>query len=499
MKKTLLVLGVLVIAPVSLTLILTTNRVSAQKKIGLHITPVRREGGFVAGRVLVKFHSNIGLDYARQVIAALGTRDADEIPGTGIHIIELPYQANEAAFANSFLERPEVEFAELDRLLPAQQIVPNDPLFPSWFLQKINAAQAWTISTGSSNVIIAILDTGVEANHADLTSKIIPGRNIYNNNSDTSDLIGHGTAVAGVAAAASNNGIGVSSVAWGCPIMPVRISDPTGMATASNIASGLSWAADHGARVANISYYVTGSKTISSAAKYFQGKGGVVVTASGNYSMVESAPDDPYMLTVGATDSQDVLYAYSNRGSNLDLVAPGNNTTTLLGGQYGAGGGTSFASPVVAGVVALIFSINPSLTPAEVSEIVKQYSDDLGSPGWDSTYGSGRVNAGRASVAALSSVGVVDSAPPSVTITSPQAGQKVNGSSISIEVQATDNVRVTRNELYVDGILVATSSTAPFTTKWNARKAIAGPHDLYCKAYDAAGNSGLSSSLTVYK
>ena len=382
----------LLLSLITLSQIATLPTVNAAKQ---EVTPAS-----VPGRLLVKFKTNIGSLHAREVIAALGTRDASEIPGAGVHIVELPYQANEQAFANAFRGRSEVEFAEPDWLLSPQQILPNDPLFPSWYLQKIDAANAWTMTTGSSDVTIAILDTGVESSHPDLASKIVPGRNIYNNNDDTSDVYGHGTAVAGVAGAASNNGIGVASVAWGCGIMPVRISDLSGLASASNIASGLTWAADHGARVANVSYRVTGNKTISSAAKYFQSKGGVVVAAAGNNSTQETATDDPYILTIGATDPQDVLYYYSNYGNNLDLVAPGNNTTTLLGAQYGAGGGTSFASPVVAGVAALMLSVNPKLTPAQVTEILKQSADDLGAAGRDNVYGSGRVNAAKAVSAA---------------------------------------------------------------------------------------------------
>ena len=355
------------------------------------------------------------------------------------------------------------------------------------------------MTTGSSNITIAILDTGIEMTHPDLVPKIVPGRNIYNNNDDASDVFGHGTAVAGVAGAASNNGIGVASVAWGCGIMPVRISDPSGMATASNIASGLTWAADHDARVANISYYITGSKTISSAARYFQSKGGVVVAGAGNSGLMETIADDPYILTVGATDPQDVLYYYSNHGNNMDLVAPGNNTTTLRGGQYGAGGGTSFSSPVVAGVAALIFSANPSLTPGQVADILKQTADDLGAAGWDSTYASGRVNAARAVSVAWSTRGEVDTSAPSVTITSPQFGQQLTGQSTSVQVSASDNVRVARNELYVDGVLVGTSTSAPFSIKWNTRKAAAGPHELRCKVYDAAGNASVSNAVTVFK
>jgi thermitase len=453
---------------------------------------------FVPGRLLVKFHDEVLPDRARNIIAALGARDADEIPHIGVHILELPYQANETAFAQVFQARPEVEFAELDRVLPVQQVIPNDPRYPAWFLQKISAPDAWSITTGSSNVIIAILDTGVEGTHEDLASKMVPGRNIYGNNNDTSDVYGHGTAVAGVAAAASNNGVGVASVAWGCGLMPIRVSDDSGTATDSDIASGLTWAADHGARVANVSYYVTGNKTVSSGAKYFQSKGGVVTAASGNYGNFETSPDDPYVLTVGATDPQDELYFYSSRGNNLDLVAPGNNATTLVGGLYGWGGGTSFAAPVVAGVAALVLSVNPSLTPGQVQDILKQNADDLGDSGWDPTYGSGRVNAARAVSAAQANVGTADTTPPTINIASPQAGQKVSGLT-SVQVSANDNVRVTKNELYVDGILVSTSTTSPFTTKWNTRKAAAGAHELECKAYDAAGNTGVSPLLTVFK
>lgn len=454
---------------------------------------------FVAGRLLVKFNSKTDPTHARQIVAALGARDANEIPGTGVHVVELPYRASETAFANAFAARAEVEFAEPDWLLTPQQTLPNDPLFPAWYLDRIDAPNAWLTTTGHSNVTIAILDSGIDTSHPDLVAKLVPGRNIYNNNDDTRDVFGHGTAVAGIAGAASNNGIGVASVAWGCGIMPIRISDTSGMATAANIASGLSWAADHGARVANVSYYVTGSKTISSAARYFQSKGGVVVAAAGNYGVHETTPDDPYILTIGATDPQDVLYNYSNRGNNLDLVAPGNNTTTLLGGLYGAGGGTSFAAPVVAGVAALMFSANPALTPAELVDILKRNADDLGPTGWDSVFGNGRVNAAQAVTAAAATRGVADVVAPSVSILAPQFGQQLSGPTTSVQVAAVDNVRVVKTELYVNGVLTATATTAPFTMKWNSRKAAAGAHELQCKAYDAAGNTGSSAPVTVFK
>jgi len=456
----------------------------------------------VRGRVLVKFRDNVGVDHARSVIAALGARDADELPHIGVHVVELPYQASETAFAQAFQTRPEVEFAELDRELPAQAMEPNDPVYAlsanSWSFHKINAPEAWALSVGSSDVTIAILDTGVDSNHEDLASKIVPGWNIYGNNSDITDVNGHGTAVAGVAAASSNNAIGVASVAWACRIMPIRISDPSGYASYSAMSSGLTWAADHGARVANISYNVTGSSTVSTAAKYFQSKGGVVATAAGNGGTEVQTNDDPYVLTVGATDPSDLLYSWSNSGKNLDLVAPGNASTPMNGGGYAGSGGTSIASPFVAGAAALIFSVNPRLTPSQAQDILKMSADDLGVLGWDLSYGYGRLNLERVVIMTLESVGTVDSTPPTISITSPGEGTSVS-TGVTVATATCDNVGVVKVQLYVDGALYVSSTTAPFNLKWNARKAARGAHVLQSKAYDAAGNVGTSPDVTVYK
>src|SRR5262249_39076456 len=128
-----------------------------------------------------------------------------------------------------------------------------------------------------------------------------------------------------------------------------------------------------------------------------QSKGGVLAVAGGNYATFDSAPDNPNMLVGSATDQNDVLATWSNTGNNVDLSAPGVNiSTTTNGGAYGAGSGTSFSAPIVAGVAALVFSVNPALTPAQVTSVLEQSADDLGSPGWDPSYGWGRVNAARA-------------------------------------------------------------------------------------------------------
>jgi subtilisin family serine protease len=132
----------------------------------------------------------------------------------------------------------------------------------------------------------------------------------------------------------------------------------------------------------HISFNANGSSTVSSAAKYFQSKNGVVTVAAGNGGAFVQTADDPYMLTVGATDSSDILFWWSNRGNNLDIVAPGHVATTARGGSYTAADGTSFAAPIVAGAAALVLSANPVLTPDQVQNILKQSSDEVGASGW---------------------------------------------------------------------------------------------------------------------
>ena len=453
---------------------------------------------FVPGRVLVKFRSNIGLDHARQIVAALGARDANEIPGLGVHILDLPYQANEDAFVEAFKGRPEVEFAERDRIVEPADVNPNDPFYSSEsHLSVISAPSAWTVTTGNPNVIIAILDTGVESSHPDLAPDLIPGWNTYNNNSDTSPVIDHGTTTAGTAGAASNNGIGLASICWSCKIMPMRVCDSNGWGSYSAIATALTWSSDHGARVANISYMVTTSSTVTSAAQYFQSRGGVVTSSAGNYSTFDNSADNPYILTVSGTDWNDVIYSWSNTGNNVDLAAPGYVFTTYTGGGYGYAAGTSYSAPVVAGVAALVISANPGLTGAQVRDILKQSADDRGPAGWDPTYGWGRVNASQAVALATSGGTTTDTTPPTVGFSSPAYGATLSGAT-SVVVSANDNVGVSSVSLSIDGFSFATDAASPYSFSWDTTSAANGTHTLTATASDAAGNTASTSiSVTV--
>jgi subtilisin family serine protease len=388
------------------------------------------------------------------------------------------------------------KFVELDMAV-AQATTVSDPNYSSsWALPKISAPTAWD-STNGSGITIAILDTGVDPAHPDLLPNLVAGWNVYDNNADTTDVHGHGTMVAGTAAAAANNAKGSAGVAWGAKIMPVRIAAPDGYAYYSTIAQGINWAADHGAKVANVSFAgVSGSSSIQSAADYMRSKGGVVVVAAGNSGGLESIAASNSLLTAAATDSADVRASFSSYGEYVDIASPGVSVfTTTRGGGYSSVSGTSIASPVAAAAAALVMSANNKLAPADVDKALKSTALDLGTAGWDQYYGTGRVDTAKA-VAAAKTYATSDTLAPSINITSPTAGSKVVGI-VPVDVNYSDNVGVTRVELYVNGSKVVTDDAAPFALAWDTAGKADGAYTLVSKAFDAAGNVGNSASVSV--
>jgi hypothetical protein len=243
---------------------------------------------------------------------------------------------------------------------------------------------------------------------------------------------------------------------------------------------------------------VAGISTISSAAQYARNKGCVVVAAAGNTGALDSTPENPNMISVSATDQANNLASWSSQGAFVDVAAPGVDIyTTVNGGGYGSTAGTSFSSPITAGVVALIMAANPRLTAAEVERVLTSTADDLGAAGRDTSYGFGLINAQKA-VLAASSVPPpsTDTTPPTVTISAPIAGTMVSGT-ITVSVSAADNVGVTKVELYLDGSLFAQDSLAPYTFTWDTTKTTAGNYTLTAVAYDAAGNRTTSAPVSV--
>ena len=419
-----------------------------------------------------------------------------------MHVVRIPPGKTAEEVIARYQRHPLVEFAEPDHIfVPARE--PNDPWYddpivPQWHFSVIGAPAAWDLTTGSADVIIAVLDSGIYAQHEDLSSRVIPGWNVLDQNSDTSPVDGHGTSVAGAVGAASDNAIGVAAITWGCKIMPIRVSNSFGWTNASVIADGIVWATDHGARIANISFEGPVDATFSAAAQYLHDRGGVVVKSAGNSGTFDPSADNPYVLQVSATDADDLVPSWSVTGNNVDLSAPGVriSTTTITGG-YGAATGTSFSAPIVAGVAALVMSINPALSGAEVQDILKRSADDLGAAGWDSSYGWGRVNAERAVTKAAGALPPEpDTTPPSVTLTEPANGQVVSGV-VTVSASANDNIGVSQVELYCDGELISADGTPPHIWWVDTTNLPDGPHAFQAVAFDAAGNSAESAVVTV--
>ncbi len=293
----------------------------------------------------------------------------------------------------------EVEWAEEDTLLPPAQLYPDDPLYPQqWALARIGAPEAWAWTTGDPALIAAVVDTGAVLTNRDLAPLLLSGYNVIDQSADTRDDVGHGTACASVLGAIGNNGFGMVGVVWTSRLLPVKVTMRSdGYAYWSDLLAGVTWAVDHGARVVSVSYSLTGTAAGHTAAQYAYYRGAVLVVAAGNDYAALSYPDDPYMLTVGASDQSDLRCSYSNTGPFLDLVAPGRDlwAATWYDG-FRSFSGTSASTPLVAGVAALVFSLRPDLSAKDVEDVLCQSADDLGPAGRDDTFGWGRVDAARA-------------------------------------------------------------------------------------------------------
>jgi len=354
----------------------------------------------VEGRLLVKFIDGTSEDSQRGILAAQGVKVEDTIPQLGVKILKVPPQALQG-IQNALGKSGSVEYVETDSIIePA--VVPDDIYFANqWHLSKVQAPGAWDISKGRSDIIIAVLDTGFDASHPDLAGKFVGGYNAHSNNNDWSSApCGHGNKVAGVAASATNNGAGVAGLGWENKILPIKVTGSDCYTTTSVLASAIVYAADNGARVANISFAIyAGDRTITNAARYMYSHDGLVVAAAGNSGQLVNAKDNRYIISVGATSSDDSVASFSSYGKYVDFSAPGVSlytTCTCQTTYYTYASGTSFSSPMVAGLVALVLSANPSLSPSQVYDILKQSSADLGASGNDNYFGWGRIDAQKA-------------------------------------------------------------------------------------------------------
>ena len=456
------------------------------------------QGEYARGRVLVVPRAGLAEVELSKIVGAHGGR-ARAIGASSVFVVDLPSRASEAAIAQLLARHPHLKAAELDRRVPASLAV-NDPYIGSqWHTTKIGAPSAWDVTPGSA-VTVAILDTGVDGSHPDLSARMVPGWNFYDSNSDTADVHGHGTAVAGAAAATLNNGTGVAGVSGLANIMPLRVADANAYAYWSTVAQAITYAADNGARVANISYVgLMTSASIHSAAQYMKSKGGLVVVSAGNNAKDEGYSQTTNLIPVSATDSSDMLTSFSSYGDFVAVSAPGTGIwTTNRGGGYGSWNGTSFSSPVTAGTVALMMAAKPGLSNTQVESLLFSTAVDLGTAGRDKYFGYGRVDAAAAVRAAVGAASPPpgDTTAPTASISAPLASSMVSGL-VPVNVAASDNVGVTKVELRVNGNVYVTDTSSPFAFSWDSTKVANGSAALQAVAYDTAGNAGASSTVTV--
>jgi hypothetical protein len=315
--------------------------------------------------------------------------------------------------AKSILQSDEVEYAE-PRPYMRLFFRPNDSLYNfQWNLQRIHMEQAWDITQGDSTIVIAIVDNGVDWTHPDLASNMWTnpadgshGFDVYDNDNDPMPGTLHGTHVAGIAAAATNNRIGVAGVAPKCKIMAIKASSESGSIDIPMGYEGIEWATLHGAHIINCSWGTSsfsffGEEIVNDAIT----KGIVIVAGAGNdQTDIFDYPTYPAcyvgVIAVSATDTTDNISSYSNYGYTVSVSAPGDQieSTDLNNSYSDTEWGTSFSSPVVAGVAALVKSLHKNFTPQQIQEQIRVSSDPIyeNNPGYQYKLGFGRVNAYKA-------------------------------------------------------------------------------------------------------
>ncbi|MEK4326909.1 S8 family peptidase [Paenibacillus sp. FSL R7-0297] len=280
----------------------------------------------------------------------------------------------------------------------ANVITPNDLLFSTyqWNLPAIETELGWNLSKGSKEVVVAVVDTGVQADHPDLQGQLLAGYNAITNGGAPDDDVGHGTHVSGIIGALTNNEEGVAGISWYNKILPVKALDNSGAGTTYSVAEGIIWAADHGAKVINLSLgNYADSQFLHDAIKYAYDRDVVIVSASGNDNTERPGYPAAYeeVIAVAATNSTGERASFSNYGDYIDVAAPGESiASTYPDNQYAALSGTSMASPHVAALAGLVRSLNPGLTNKEVTELLTSNAVDLGDAGHDKYFGWGQVD-----------------------------------------------------------------------------------------------------------
>lgn len=528
-----------------LMVFVTSSSNGAVPPSGVAVPPIQ-ERPLVPGRLIVSLTpgsnaSDVAMDHGLSITGEI----AD-----GRFVILGASHGQERQTAGLLNADARVEFAEPDWLRRLHEVPDDNDYFLKWGLDNdgtlcdgsdcatvgadMDWQQAYTLlgSGFAGSAVVAVIDTGIDSNHPDLNDKIIAGYDFYNGDTDPTDTYGHGTHVAGIALAETNNGIGTAGVGYSSNIsvMPLRVGAENGLPT-SAIVSAIYHAANNGANVINMSLGGRfGSSSEQKAINDAWNKGLIVVASSGNDASGKVSYPAAFTncIAVGSTNWHDRLAPYSNKGGDLDVVAPGGDmvyygdpggiystmptydvyltTSYSYLKNYDQLQGTSMSAPQVSGLAALLFAIGVTdengngRTNDEIRDIIETTADDLGKSGWDREYGWGRINVYNAVLAAIASGGGTSDDPPIVSITNPANNNIISGS-ITITADAADDNDVTQVEFFVDGNSIGTDTdgldgwSAPL---WGTTDYAEGPASITATATDTAGQTASDSiSVTV--
>ncbi|MGH9157481.1 MAG: S8 family serine peptidase [Acidimicrobiales bacterium] len=371
-------------------------------------------------RLLVGWQPTTTAAEAAAVIATTGGRSVERLAALATDVVVVAASRGEAALAR-LRTSPAVAYAEADQQVKAADTQPPDPLWPDqWGPVVTRTTRAWDTTVGDPAVIIAVLDSGVDATHPDLAGALVAGTDLVNGDGDPADDFGHGTSVAAVAAARAGN-VGIAGYCWTCSVMPVKVLDAKGFGSLADIAAGMIYAVDRGARIINLSLSAPApSATLAGAVTYARDRGVLVVAAAGNDGdVIPNYPAaTPGALGVVGTDIAGGRYGFSSYGPWAKLAAPGCHTSTRPGGTYGLFCGTSSAAPAVSGIAGLLLSARASATVAEIERAL-----ELTTAGTADSAAYGRIDAAGAMAAITTPVAVpapgsgVPAAPGDVTTT----------------------------------------------------------------------------------
>jgi thermitase len=361
-------------------------------------------------RVVVKYRADVSSSQKEDVVNSIDGSVTRQLNSRVVAVRVDDNQADDAV--DQLKDDPRVEKVFADHIVH-MSVLPNDPCVSScnldngnglsqWYLNKISAPSAWDTTTGSSSVRVAVLDTGVSKTHPELSGKVDYAPNSFASDDlgTTDDDNGHGTHVAGVIAATANDNVSIAGVGWNTRILSVKVLDDTGAGYSSDVADGINYAVGQGAKIISLSLGGSYDSDIATAVASAQNAGALVVAAAGNSGSTSKEYPAALsgVLAVAATDSNDSLASFSNRGSWVDIAAPGVSILSTCNGsaslcnnhQYANMSGTSMATPMVSAAAALVLAAHPSFSATTISSYLTASADHISASG--SSVSSGRLD-----------------------------------------------------------------------------------------------------------